>query len=98
MEKTIFSVIRGVLMTVIAISLLLGYIWFVFDLNMLAWGTLLAGIMFQGTVVMFIIGLCSILLSFIFFFVLGVALIFWISVLFDKIEEYIFEERKIQND
>lgn len=85
-------------MTVITISLLLGYIWFVFDLNMLAWGTLLVGIMLQGTVVIFAIGLWSILLSYIFFFVLGMALIFWISVLFDKIEEYIFEERKIRND
>lgn len=85
-------------MTVITISLLLGYIWFVFDLNMLAWGTLLVGIMLQGTVVMFAIGLWSILLSYIFFFVLGMALIFWISVLFDKIEEYVFEERKIRND
>ncbi len=85
-------------MTVITISLLLGYIWFVFDLNMLAWGTLLVGVMLQGTVVMFAIGLWSILLSYIFFFVLGMALIFWISVLFDKIEEYIFEERKIRND
>lgn len=98
MEKRIFSVIRGVLMTVITISLLLGYIWFVFDLNMLAWGTLLIGVMFQGTIVMFAIGLWSILLSYIFFFVLGMVLIFWISVLFDKIEEYIFEERKIRND
>ena len=98
MKKRIFSVIRGVLMTVITISLLLGYIWFVFDLNMLAWGTLLIGVMFQGTIVMFAIGLWSILLSYIFFFVLGMVLIFWISVLFDKIEEYIFEERKIRND
>ncbi len=98
MEKRIFSVIRGVLMTVITISLLLGYIWFVFDLNMLAWGTLLIGVMFQGTIVMFAIGLWSILLSYIFFFVLGMVLIFWILVLFDKIEEYIFEERKIRND
>ena len=98
MEKIIFSVIRGVLTTVITIGLLLGYIWFVFDLNMLAWGTLLVGVMLQGTVVMFAIGLWSILLSYIFFFVLGMALIFWISVLFDKIEEYIFEERKIRND
>ena len=98
MEKTIFSVIRGVLITVITICLLLGYIWFVFDLNMLAWGTLLVGVMLQGTVVMFAVGLWSILLSYIFFFVLGMALIFWISVLFDKIEEYIFEERKIRND
>ena len=85
-------------MTVITISLLLGYIWFVFDLNMLAWGTLLVGVMLQGTVVMFAVGLWSILLSYIFFFILGVALIFWISVLFDKIEEYVFEERKIRND
>lgn len=85
-------------MTVITISLLLGYIWFVFDLNMLAWGTLLVGIMLQGTVVMFAIGLWSILLSYIFFFVLGIALIFWISVLFDKIEEYIFEERFRSHD
>ena len=85
-------------MTVITISLLLGYIWFVFDLNMLAWGTLLVGVMLQGTVVMFAVGLWSILLSYIFFFVLGIALIFWISVLFDKIEEYIFEEREIRND
>ena len=98
MKKRIFSVIRGVLMTVITISLLLGDIWFVFDLNMLAWGTLLIGVMFQGTIVMFAIGLWSILLSYIFFFVLGMVLIFWISVLFDKIEEYIFEERKIRND
>lgn len=98
MEKTIFSVIRGVLTTVITIGLLLGYIWFVFDLNMLAWGTLLAGIMFQGTIVMFAVGLWLVILSYIFFFVLGMALIFWISVLFDKIEEYIFEEGKIQND
>ena len=85
-------------MTVITISLLLGYIWFVFDLNMLAWGTLLVGIMLQGTVVIFAIGLWSILLSYIFFFVLGMALIFWISVLFDKIEEYIFEERFRSHD
>lgn len=85
-------------MTVITISLLLGYIWFVFDLNMLAWGTLLVGIMLQGTVVMFAVGLWSILLSYIFFFVLGIALIFWISVLFDKIEEYIFEERFRSHD
>lgn len=85
-------------MTVITISLLLGYIWFVFDLNMLAWGTLLTGIMLQGTVVMFAVGLWSILLSYIFFFVLGMALIFWISVLFDKIEKYIFEERLGNHD
>ena len=98
MEKRIFNIIRGVLMTVITISLLLGYIWFVFDLNMLAWGTLLVGIMLQGTVVMFAVGLWSILLSYIFFFVLGIALIFWISVLFDKIEEYIFEERFRSHD
>ena len=98
MEKTIFSIIRGVLITVIAISLLLGYIWFVFDLNMLAWGTLLIGVVLQGTVVMFAVGLWSILLSYIFFFVLGMALIFWISVLFDKIEEYIFEERFRNHD
>ena len=98
MKKRIFNIIRGFLITVITISLLLGYIWFVFDLNMFAWGALLTGIMLQGTVVMFAVGLWSILLSYIFFFVLGMALIFWISVLFDKIEEYIFEERKIQND
>ena len=98
MEKTIFSVIRGVLITVITIVLLLGYIWFTCDLNMLAWGTLLAGVMFQGTVVMFVIGLWLAMLSCIFFFVLGMALIFLISVLFDKIEEYIFEERKTRND
>lgn len=98
MKKRIFNIIRGVLITVITISLLLGYIWFVFDLNMLTWGTILTGIMLQGTVVMFAIGLWSILLSYIFFFVLGIALIFWISVLFDTIEEYIFEERKIRND
>ncbi|QGJ84972.1 hypothetical protein [Lactococcus phage P1048] len=98
MEEKIFDIIRGVLMTVITISLLLGYIWFTFDLNMLAWGTILGGIMFQGTIVMFIIGLWLGILSYIFFFVLGMALIFWISVLFDKIEEYIFEERKIRND
>ncbi|MDN6100750.1 MAG: hypothetical protein L0L09_06900 [Staphylococcus equorum] len=98
MEKTIFSVIRGVLTTVITIGLLLGYIWFVFDLNMLAWGTLLVGIMLQGTVAMFAVGLWSILLSYILFFVLGMALIFWISVLFDKIEEYIFEERFRSHD
>ena len=98
MKERIFSIIRGVLMTVITISLLLGYIWFAFDLNMLAWGTILVGIMLQGTVVMFAIGIWSILLSYIFFFVLGMALIFWISVLFDKIEEYVFEERKIRND
>lgn len=85
-------------MTVITISLLLGYIWFVFDLNMLAWGTLLIGIMFQGTVVMFTVGLWLILLSCIFFFILGITLIFWISVLFDKIEEYIFEERFKSHD
>lgn len=85
-------------MTVITISLLLGYIWFVFDLNMLAWGTLLVGVMLQGTVVMFAVGLWSILLSYIFLFVLGMALIFWISVLFDKIEEYIFEERFRSHD
>ena len=85
-------------MTVITISLLLGYIWFVFDLNMLAWGTLLVDVMLQGTVVMFAVGLWSILLSYIFFFVLGIALIFWISVLFDKIEEYIFEERLKSHD
>lgn len=85
-------------MTVITISLLLGYIWFVFDLNMLTWGTILTGILLQGTVVMFAIGLWSILLSYIFFFVLGIALIFWISVLFDTIEEYIFEERFKSHD
>lgn len=85
-------------MTVITISLLLGYIWFVFDLNMLAWGTFLVGVMLQGTVVMFAVGLWSILLSYIFLFVLGMALIFWISVLFDKIEEYIFEERFRSHD
>lgn len=85
-------------MTVITISLLLGYIWFVFDLNMPAWGTLLVGVMLQGTVVMFAVGLWSILLSYILFFVLGMALIFWISVLFDKIEEYIFEERFRSHD
>lgn len=96
MKKTIFSVIRGVLTTVITISLLSGYIWLVFDLPMLA--TLLTGVMFQGTIVMFVVGLWLVMLSCIFFFVLGMALIFWISVLFDKIEEYIFEERKIRND
>ena len=82
-------------MTIITISLLLGYIWFVFDLNMLAWGTFLIGIMLQGTVVMFAVGIWSIMLSYIFFFILGIALIFWISVLFNKIEEYLFE-RKVQ--
>lgn len=85
-------------MTIITISLLLGYIWFVFDLNMLAWGTFLIGIMLQGTVVMFAVGIWSIMLSYIFLFVLGMALIFWISVLFDKIEEYIFEERFRSHD
>ena len=98
MEEKIFNIIRGVLMTVITIGLLLGYIWFTFDLSMLAWGTFLAGIMFQGTVAMFAVGLWLVILSYIFFFILGMALIFWISVLFDKIEEYIFEEGKIQND
>ena len=82
-------------MTVITISLLLGYIWFAFDLNMLAWGTFLIGIMLQGTVVMFAVGIWSIMLSYIFFFILGITLIFWISVLFNKIEEYLFE-RKVQ--
>lgn len=82
-------------MTIITISLLLGYIWFVFDLNMLAWGTFLIGIMLQGTVVMFAVGIWSIMLSYIFFFILGITLIFWISVLFNKIEEYLFE-RKVQ--
>ena len=80
-------------MTVITISLLLGYIWFVFDLNMLAWGTFLIGIMLQGTVVMFAVGIWSIMLSYIFFFILGITLIFWISVLFNKIEEYLFERK-----
>lgn len=80
-------------MTIITISLLLGYIWFVFDLNMLAWGTFLIGIMLQGTVVMFAVGIWSIMLSYIFFFILGITLIFWISVLFNKIEEYLFERK-----
>ena len=80
-------------MTIITISLLLGYIWFVFDLNMLAWGTFLIGIMLQGTVVMFAVGIWLVILSYIFLFILGIALIFWISVLFDKIEEYLFERK-----
>lgn len=80
-------------MTIITISLLLGYIWFVFDLNMLAWGTFLIGIMLQGTVVMFAVGIWSIMLSYIFFFVLDIALIFWISVFFDEIEGYLFERK-----
>ena len=80
-------------MTIITISLLLGYIWFVFDLNMLAWGTILVGIMLQGTVVMFAVGMWLMILSYIFFFVLGIVLIFWVSVLFDKIEEYLFERK-----
>lgn len=80
-------------MTVITISLLLGYIWFSFDLNMLAWGTILVGIMLQGTVVMFAVGMWLMILSYIFFFVLGIVLIFWVSVLFDKIEEYLFERK-----
>ena len=93
MKKRIFNIIKGVLTTVITIGLLLGYIWFVFDLNMLAWGTILAGIMFHGTVVMFVVGLWLVILSYIFLFILGIALIFWISVLFDKIEEYLFERK-----
>lgn len=80
-------------MTVITISLLLGYIWFAFDLNMLAWGTILVGIMLQGTVVMFAVGIWLMMLSYVFFFVLGIVLIFWVSVLFDKIEEYLFERK-----
>ena len=80
-------------MTVITISLLLGYIWFAFDLNMLAWGTILVGIMLQGTMVMFAVGIWLMMLSYVFFFVLGIALIFWVSVLFDKIEEYLFERK-----
>lgn len=80
-------------MTVITISLLLGYIWFAFDLNMLAWGAFLVGIMLQGTVVMFAVGIWLVILSYIFLFILGIALIFWISVLFDKIEEYLFERK-----
>ena len=93
MKKRIFNIIRGVLITVITISLLLGYIWFVFDLNMLAWGALLIGIMLQGTMVMFAVGIWLVILSYIFLFILGIALIFWISVLFDKIEEYLFERK-----
>lgn len=93
MKERIFSIIRGVLMTVITISLLLGYIWFAFDLNMFAWGTILVGIMLQGTVVMFAIGIWLMILSYVFFFVLGIVLIFWVSVLFDKIEEYLFERK-----
>lgn len=80
-------------MAVITIGLLLGYIWFAFDLNMLTWGTFLIGIMLQGTVVMFAVGIWSIMLSYIFFFVLDIALIFWISVFFDGIEEYLFERK-----
>lgn len=93
MKERIFNIVRGVLMTVITISLLLGYIWFAFDLNMLAWGTILVGIMLQGTMVMFAVGIWLMMLSYIFFFVLGIALIFWVSVLFDKIEEYLFERK-----
>lgn len=80
-------------MTVITISLLLGYIWFAFDLNMLAWGAFLVGIMLQGTVVMFAVGIWLVMLSYIFLFILGIALIFWTSVLFDKIEEYLFKRK-----
>lgn len=80
-------------MTVITISLLLGYIWFAFDLNMLVWGTILVGIMLQGTVVMFAVGIWLMMLSYVFFFVLGIVLIFWVSVLFDKIEEYLFKRK-----
>lgn len=93
MKERIFNIVRGVLMTVITISLLLGYIWFAFDLNMLAWGTILVGIMLQGTMVMFAVGIWLMMLSYVFFFVLGIALIFWASVLFDKIEEYLFERK-----
>lgn len=93
MKSKVFNIVRGVLMTVITISLLLGYIWFSFDLNMLAWGTILVGIMLQGTVVMFAVGMWLMILSYIFFFVLGIVLIFWVSVLFDKIEEYLFERK-----
>lgn len=93
MKSKVFNIVRGVLMTVITISLLLGYIWFSFDLNMLAWGTILVGIMLQGTVVMFAVGIWLMILSYIFFFILGIALIFWISVLFDWIEEYLFERK-----
>ena len=93
MKSKVFNIVRGVLMTVITISLLLGYIWFSFDLNMLAWGTILVGIMLQGTVVMFAVGIWLMMLSYIFFFVLGIVLIFWVSVLFDKIEEYLFERK-----
>lgn len=93
MKSKVFNIVRGVLMTVITISLLLGYIWFSFDLNMLAWGTILVGIMLQGTVVMFAVGMWLMILSYIFFFVLDIVLIFWVSVLFDKIEEYLFERK-----
>ena len=77
-------------MTVITISLLSGYIWLVFDLPMLA--TLLTGVMFQGTIVMFVVGLWLVMLSCIFFFFLGIALLFFFSIIFDKIEEYIVAE------
>lgn len=93
MKSKVFNIVRGVLMTVITISLLLGYIWFAFDLNMLVWGTILVGIMLQGTVVMFAVGIWLMMLSYVFFFVLGIVLIFWVSVLFDKIEEYLFKRK-----
>ncbi|MFZ2576316.1 MAG: hypothetical protein WAX22_02400 [Lactococcus hircilactis] len=79
-------------MTVITITLLLSFIWFVFDMNMLAWGDVILNIMLGGTVILFTFGLWVGLLSWIFFFILVILVIAFISALLDWIVELLLKE------
>lgn len=91
MKNTLY-LIKGMVMTVITITLLLSFIWFVFDMNMLAWGDIILNIMLGGTVILFTFGLWVGLLSWIFFFILVILVIAFISALLDWVVELILKE------
>lgn len=91
MKNTLY-LIKGMVMTVITITLLLSFIWFVFDMNMLAWGDIILNIMLGGTVILFTFGLWVGLLSWIFFFILVILVIAFISALLDWIVELLLKE------
>ena len=94
MKKRIFNIIRGVLITVITISLLLGYIWFVFDLNMFAWGTFLIAYawgdsLFIGRFAGLMIMITVFFSAFVFIYI-----VMWIDIFLDeKIEKFIVDKQ-----
>ena len=83
--KQLINAIKVIVMVALSFAIIFGYIWFTFDMNMFAWGTIIQNIMYSGTIPMFIIGVWLGLLSYIFIFILVLLIVSFIWVVIDNL-------------